>query len=407
MIDLGNDEYAQDIKISTNNRRRYRVIIMLSLVVGIVLILAVTLTSGGDPVSEESPDDDEGYVSIGLDQMNTTLTFHISPQELGGSYVKDVLKIEQTNNPEAFQDPNSHQNKAASWLQTHPNVGETTSFKRIRQRYALLCLYFATNAVANPYTSEMLGLMVNESTPNWVNETGWLEADDECEWFGIKCSTSGFVTKINLPSNRLTGSLPHELALLKDSLEELQLFENYFHNAGDEGHTWLGQLQRLTVLSLGRSLVEYDNGIPKAIRYLTSLRDLELSEVNYTGQIQDDVFSDLVSLEYLNIDGNAFGGSVPSEISTLPNLQYLHAKGTLFEDDISFAQSMPALKALLVDDNPGLTGDVSVLQGVVTLESLSVQGTGVTGTIPSFVCEGEVFLDCSDQLCGCDCKCNY
>jgi hypothetical protein len=156
---------------------------------------------------------------------------------------------------------------------------------------------------------------------------------------------------------------------------------------------------------LGRSFMEFNNGIPFVIGQLTRLRDLELSEVEYTGAIQEGIFSDLTSLEYLNLDGNAFRGSVPREIAMLPNLQYLHAKGTWFEDDISFAQNMPALKALWMDDNPGLTGDVSVLEGVVTLETLSVQGTGVTGTIPSFICEGEVFLDCSDQLCGCHCSC--
>ena len=423
MIEVFTDEYNHDSARLTSQNRRRRNAIFLSVlaVVVIIIIVVASLARGGDkdevvpPVSEFF-DDDHVYVSFGLENLNTTtLTFHISPNQLvTTSYVNDVLDQEKTNHPEVFQDPHSYQNKAATWLQANPNVAQTSS-RRVRQRYALACLYYATNGVPNNFTVEYFAaLMVNvttttsssSSTPTWMEETGWLVDENECTWFGVECSTMGYVTKIALPSNGLSGSLPSELAILRDSLEELDLFDNAFHNVGDEGHEWLGRLKQLKVLSIGHNFMEYNEGIPRAIGKLTDLHDLELSDVMYTGAIEEGVFADLTSLQYLNMDGNAFGGSVPRDLTTLTSLEYLHAKGAMFTDDISFVESMSSLKGLWMDDNPDLTGDVSVLEGLVTLEALSLQGTGVSGTIPSFICEAQVHLDCSAQLCGCQCTCN-
>lgn len=45
---------------------------------------------------------------------------------------------------------------------------------------------------------------------NWVNNTGWLENDDPCQWFGVSCH-EGTVVALDLYGNRLEGFLPLEI----------------------------------------------------------------------------------------------------------------------------------------------------------------------------------------------------
>jgi hypothetical protein len=42
---------------------------------------------------------------------------------------------------------------------------------------------------------------------NWDDNDGWLGEKDECDWYGITCNDSSLVTAIDLPNNKLTGSI--------------------------------------------------------------------------------------------------------------------------------------------------------------------------------------------------------
>jgi hypothetical protein len=45
---------------------------------------------------------------------------------------------------------------------------------------------------------------------NWTDNTGWLQTDTPCSWYGVECD-NGHVFSINLNSNNLMGSIPPEL----------------------------------------------------------------------------------------------------------------------------------------------------------------------------------------------------
>ena len=53
------------------------------------------------------------------------------------------------------------------------------------------------------------------TTPDfdWKVSTGWESEQHECSWYGISCSDNNTVSEISLPNNRLSGTLPHEIAL--------------------------------------------------------------------------------------------------------------------------------------------------------------------------------------------------
>ncbi len=57
------------------------------------------------------------------------------------------------------------------------------------------------------------GLYDSTGGDNWTNNTGWLENQNPCSWFGINC-VSGSVDSISLYSNNISGVLPAELGNL-------------------------------------------------------------------------------------------------------------------------------------------------------------------------------------------------
>ena len=59
---------------------------------------------------------------------------------------------------------------------------------------ALACIYYATYAVRTIYT-------VVEPR-GWIDSTGWLSGDSECEWFGLSCDENSLIAEIVLVSKR-------------------------------------------------------------------------------------------------------------------------------------------------------------------------------------------------------------
>lgn len=100
---------------------------------------------------------------------------------------------------EEFEDPDSYQSKALSWLEGNANVG-SYSDEQIIQRYALASIYYSTFAVATPATDAFLGAGVTPA--GWNTTDGWLSDDDECTWFGVGCDGSN-VNSISLVSRAM------------------------------------------------------------------------------------------------------------------------------------------------------------------------------------------------------------
>lgn len=291
--------------------------------------------------------------------------------------VYDIILTHSRYHGVEFKDPNSYQSKAVRWVeQTAQLTVHTTA--RLVQRYALACIYYATNGVENVYTKEIFGA---GNTRPWIDETGWLVDDDECNWYQVECDINGVVTKIQLFSNRLSGSFPPEVALLKSSLKVIDLYQNLIHNKGEAGNHFLGELTELEELFFGRTYFEYD-GIPTAIGLLTKLEEFDCSYTLYHGALRGDAFRLLNSLEYLHIGGNEFNSTIPSELAALPKLQYLYAEYSDIRGGLGFVQNMPEIVELWVDRNP-LGGSIPSAIGLVdSLKSFSVTGCDLEGTIP-------------------------
>lgn len=300
----------------------------------------------------------------------------------GTTDVMDVLVAHARYNGDEFQDPNSYQSKAARWVEETAQLGGHSP-QRLVQRYALACVYFASNGVRTFYTDELFG----EGTQprGWIDESGWLVDADECGWYRISCNADGFVNKIELHENRLTGEFPPEVTLLKDSLEVIDLYQNPVYNKGAQNNDWLGELTNLQKLFFGRTYFQYD-GIPTAIGKLTNLLEFDCSYTLYHGPLKGETFAQLSNLEYLHIGGNRYNTTIPYELAQLPSLQFLYGEYSDIIGDLSFVNLMrdtPIIEMWL-DKNPLLGGTIPTeIALVTTLRSFSITGCDFEGTIPT------------------------
>jgi Leucine-rich repeat (LRR) protein len=113
---------------------------------------------------------------------------------------------------------------------------------------------------------------------NWVDNTGWLQTDTPCSWYGIMCA-DGHVTMLLIFSNQLTGTIPSALENLSN-LNTLCLWDNQLSGSIPPQ---LGNLSNLNALCL--DLNKFSGDIPSELGNLTQLQMLSLSGNQLTGNI--------------------------------------------------------------------------------------------------------------------------
>ena len=123
-------------------------------------------------------------------------------------------------------DTQSVPHAAYTWLGNNLKLNEYDDV-HLKQRFAMACLYYATNADGN-----------------WETDDGWLSDDDECTWYGANCE-NGFLITLNMTSNGLTGLVPNEITILKDFLLSLEMSDNDLVNTNEE-LAWMGELTKLS-----------------------------------------------------------------------------------------------------------------------------------------------------------------
>jgi Leucine-rich repeat (LRR) protein len=369
----------------------------------LVLLLTLAIVTGVLVHDKRHP----SSASAAATPSNSLTSEVDTPTTAPTSFVQSAIAPYAIYGGSEFDNPASYQSRALQWLETtfaadaslHNDGTEapmSMTTDRLVQRYALACIYYATNAVPTPWTDLAMrkgkGLTTvtnnnNSSSDNdplfpWLDQTGWLDNPDECTWKGLVCDDVGRVIEINLGSNRLTGSMPSETQLLTH-VKRLDLYNNLVYNVGDAGTQWLGTLTLLQHLYLGQTSFQY-HGIPPVLGTLTNLVELDVSYTLFLGPLDGSVFENLDKLEYLYIGGNSYNTSIPSSITRLPNLLYLYAEYADIIGDLSFMIGMPSILELWVDQNPLLVGTIPTEVGMLSsLASLSITGCGLSGPIPT------------------------
>jgi Leucine-rich repeat (LRR) protein len=159
---------------------------------------------------------------------------------------------------------------------------------------------------------------------NWTRNSGWLETNAPCGWYGVTCN-GGRVSKIRLYNNQLGGTIPTELGNLSDlTLLDLSTSWNSPVKLTGTIPTELGNLSNLTYLSLGGN--DLTGSIPTELGNLSNLTRLYLYSNDLTGSIPTEL-GNLSNLTYLSLGGNDLTGSIPTELGNLSNLTELSLWG--------------------------------------------------------------------------------
>ena len=176
----------------------------------------------------------------------------------------------------------------------------------------ILILPFTINAaVPQAERDALVALYDSTDGDHWTNHSNWL-VGDPCDnsWYGIVCGTNKIV-EIRLSYNRLTGSIPAQLANLSN-LETLDLESNHYlaGNIPPE----LGNLNNLQKLYL--SDTQLTGSIPTELGSLVNLKELYLEWTNLGGSIPSQ-FGNLVSLEIFSAYYSQLTGSIPPQLGNL------------------------------------------------------------------------------------------
>lgn len=276
---------------------------------------------------------------------------------------------------EAWQDPTSPETISLNWLitddplQLDPNNPEDQF--RLGQRYALLNLWFS-------------------SSSGWNDETGWLELDDECAWFGVTCQpqeipdvgTQNVVTAIEMDDNGVQ-ALPLDIAMLRS----------------------------MTILSMANN--DISGELPSTLPTMTALVELYLEENSMEQDLSNFDWSTLTNLEVLRLGANRFSGTLSNTLWTLINLQELILDNNRFTGTIS-DQVAELVNLVVFDVNAnrvdgddtlvGFTGPLPVaFTQLPKLEVLDLGRNSFQGTIPpeyaSFAVLKEINLS-SNEISG-------
>ncbi|KAL5559007.1 hypothetical protein UlMin_035218 [Ulmus minor] len=221
-----------------------------------------------------------------------------------------------------------------------------------------------------------------------------------CSWSGIYCNSGGRITKINLKTSYLRGTLHGFSFSSFPGLEYLDLSMNSLFGTIPLEISFLSKLKYLdfsanqfsgkvpveiSLLSDLGVLVLFNNklngSIPKEIGYSSSLTELSLGSNFLSGFIPASLCN-LSNLAFLSLFNNSLSGSIPSEIGNLSNLVELHLDTNHLTGSIpSSLGNLRKLTTLCIFDNQ-ISGSIpQEIGNMISLNSINLHTNHLSGFI--------------------------
>ena len=229
---------------------------------------------------------------------------------------------------------------------------------------------------ANTDKAALVAVYNSTNGRQWQNKTNWITAPNIGDWHGVTTDANGRVTRLELLSNNLTGTIPSEIG----QLTELTHLNFYTNNLIGTIPSEIGQLTELTHLELDRNALT--GTVPSEIGQLTNLTFLELDNNNLTGIIPPEI-GKLIKLTHMEFDKNNLTGIIPPEIGKLIKLTYLDLDNNDLIGTIPDISKLVDLILIELDDN-NLTGPIpSEITQFDKLMVLRLDNNRLTGPIPA------------------------
>lgn len=357
---------------SAQAKRHQRIRSILSIlgVIGVCLSFMMIGVFIGKSKSNTSSTTGNNVGTIGTNGQTTTSDSNGNPTNIAlGSdrYNAAVTLIRQlgiTTDPSAFVTTDTPQSKAVYWLTTTDEMNiDILDTIQFRQRYVLAVVYYALDG------------------PNWTTSFKFLSSISECSWneywsafmnnytdnrpdlgdnmdqfnIGILCDQfNPYITKIYLPSAKLTGQLPNEIVALTN-LTELNLYNN-----------------------------ELSNTIPNSYQALTNLKALVLHQNELHDVIPMWLGNTLTNLEIINLGDNDIFGTIPSNINQLTNLKTLNCESCLLGGSLSSLMNMKSLETIHLGQNT-IKGEFTneLFNSLISLKEIDLGQNLFTGELPT------------------------
>jgi len=169
------------------------------------------------------------------------------------------------------------------------------------------------------------------------------------------------------------------------------------------GHNISSIFPKLIHLNMSRNAIQ--GSIPYDLSHLSSLKELDMSDNQLSGEIPHNISGDGSELTFLRFSNNKLHGSVPPILSMFSLLEYLLLDGNSLSGNIpiNFFNSS-TLEHLDISNNNFIGKIPSQIKNSIGLVELSMSNNHFEGSIPSELVELErlTYLDLSqNNLIGC------
>lgn len=285
----------------------------------------------------------------------------------------------------------------------HPRISD---FVLVILRMAILMLcVLPVSTIAQSAASDAAAMQQLKQTLKLPSTLNWSNSDP-CHWQNVRCDPDSRITRIQIGSQGVSGSLPASIA----NLTNLQVFELMNNNISGPlpSLKGLGPLQTLNLHDnqfnsippdffdglTSLQEVYLDNNpfkawfIPNGLKGASSLKNFSANSANIVGKIPDYFSSKTFpSLIHLHISSNHLQGSLPMGFSGL-GLQSLWLDGQTdssgsrtLNGTIEVLQNMTQLVQIWLNMN-GFTGPIPDLSGLTDLQHLNLRDNSLTGPVP-------------------------
>lgn len=197
------------------------------MVIFIVVMTQVGSNSMDSTVTGDTPDTNEDIVT--LPQVHSEIIDLNRHRDIRKRIVNSGL-----TDAEDLDAVGTAPNLAIRWITDYDEASLKTDHHALLQRYALAVLFFSTHDVKEKDSDD--GKVHVVSATSWKSADHWMSEKGICMWHGVSCSPTRQevrlndnvdVLELNLSGNYVSGTIPSELAALKN-IKEFDLGKNSF-----------------------------------------------------------------------------------------------------------------------------------------------------------------------------------
>ena len=201
-------EYDPDSKPPLHKNRRFRVYtcLALSIVIAVVVVVVVYITkSAKEPEINEQYTNIEDYPTVSPTSSPTT------NREASGIKEQIEAGVLQRSVNFTSLEKSDPRYLALDWILHYDNLQLESDDKNLYQRYVLALLAFTLDSTAwfacgehRTFGNETLNFsnedceVTNVATGQIENHKVWLSSTEECDWYGVICSSDEVVRGVEL-----------------------------------------------------------------------------------------------------------------------------------------------------------------------------------------------------------------